>query len=165
MFFTDLALLSTAALLPLPPTYQNNQEIIGTRTAPLPALPGALNSSQDGEKCNKTVALSHGRGDWLKHHPQASLSHPWVPRRDKESVHKDDVVLGYVTHLAYPLLLSFRTPRVIRDMNETFQGPTVGKPAQTHRRGLSDLPKDMQLVPEAGIPTMDHPCSGGCHHP
>lgn len=45
LFFTDLALLSTAALLPLPPTYQNNQEIIGTRTAPLPALPGALNSS------------------------------------------------------------------------------------------------------------------------
>lgn len=63
LFFTDLALLSTAALLPLPPTYRNNQEIIGTRTAPLPAPPGALNSSQDREKSHKTDTISHGRGD------------------------------------------------------------------------------------------------------
>ena len=63
LFFTDLALLSPAALLPLPPTYQNNQEIIGTRTAPLPPQPGALNSSQDRPKCHKTGTFSHGRGN------------------------------------------------------------------------------------------------------
>lgn len=63
LFFTDLAFLSTVTLLPLPPTYQNNKEIIGTRTVPLPPQPGALNSSQDGEKCHKTDTPSHGRGD------------------------------------------------------------------------------------------------------
>lgn len=63
LFFSDLAPLSTTTLLPLPPTYQNNQEIIGTRTAPLPALPGALNSSQDRYKCPERDTLCHGRGD------------------------------------------------------------------------------------------------------
>lgn len=62
---------------------------------------------------------------------QASLSHPWLPRRDKESAHKDDVVLEYVMHLAQPLPLSFRTLRVIRDMNETFQGSAGDKPVHT----------------------------------
>lgn len=63
LFFTDLALLSTATLLPLPLTYQNNQEIIGTRTSSLPASPGALNSSQDRDECHKTDTLSGGQGD------------------------------------------------------------------------------------------------------
>lgn len=63
LFFTDLARLSTAALLPLPLTYQNNQEIIGTRTSSLPASPGALNSSQDRDECHKRDTFSGDQGD------------------------------------------------------------------------------------------------------
>lgn len=63
LFFSDLALLSTAALLPFPLTYQNNQEIIGTRTSFLPASPGALNSLQDRDECHKTDTLSGGQWD------------------------------------------------------------------------------------------------------
>lgn len=91
----------------------------------------------------------------LKHHCQAFLSHPCVPRGDKESVYKDEVVLGYVTHLAHPLSLSFRTLQVIRDMNETFQA--LQEISQhTHSTGVT-CPRT-QPVPEAGIPTMEHPC-------
>lgn len=97
-------------------------------------------------------------GTWAKT-PLSNLPEPpRVPRRDKGSAYKDDVVLGYVTHLAHPLPLSFRALRVIRDMNETFQAPAGGKPAHTRCSKLSDLPKDMQPVPEAGIPTTEHLC-------
>lgn len=49
------------------------------------------------------------RGLKLKHHCQGFPSHPSVPRGDEESAYKDEVVLGYITHLACPLSLSFRT--------------------------------------------------------
>lgn len=42
--------------------------------------------------------------------PLSSLPKPPLcPQGDKERAYKDEVVLGYVTHLANPLSLSFRT--------------------------------------------------------
>lgn len=156
---TDLARLPTAALLPLPPTDRNNREIIGTRTAPLPA---ALDGSRMGTGATQQTAPG------LEHHRRAAPGYPWLPRRDEEGVHKGNVVVGHVRHLAQPLPLSFRTLRVIRAMNESFQGSAGGEPAHACHR-LSDLPKDTQPVPEVGTPTVQHrscpAMQSSCHHP
>lgn len=96
----------------------------------------------------------------LKHHCQAFLSHPCVPRGDKESAYKDEVVLGYITHLAHPLSLSFRTLRVIRDMNETFQA--LQEVSQhTHSTGVT-CPRTHSQCQKLGFPPRSIPVAQPC---
>lgn len=93
--------------------------------------------------------------------PLSSLPEPpLVPRRDEESAHKDDVVLGYVTHLAHPLPLSFRTLRVIREMNETFEGAARGKPAHTSQRVT--CPRTHSQHQKLGFPPQSIPAAQLC---